>query len=78
MLVGENFVDQFDPAVDRSGMHDADPATTAFEETFAGEAEDVVVFAQTGEKMRGLPFALKAQQVNKIRAPFDGFAEIGE
>ena len=61
MLVGENFVDQFDAAVDRTGVHDADASAAAFEEALAGEAEDVVVFAQTGEEVGGLPFALQAE-----------------
>ena len=59
-------------------MHDADTAAAAFEEALAGQAEDMVVFAQAGEKMGGLPFALQAEEVNKIGRPLEGLVECVE
>ncbi len=71
-------VGDFDASVDGAGVHEPGFAVAEDLEPGVGEAEEAVVFADTGEEGVGLALHLDAEEVDGVGVPVEGVGPVVE
>ena len=69
-VVVEHRIAEFDPAVDRPGMHDVSPLARKLTEALIGDAIEIVILAIAREEGRGHALFLNPEKINCVRTKF--------